>query len=55
MHHRLVNAHGAGRRGLPLPEQEALEYLAALSVLARWVDVCKPEPKMVAPTASEQT
>ena len=25
-----------------LTEQEALEQLAALSVLARWVDACKP-------------
>ena len=55
MHHRLVSAHGAGRRGLPLPEQEALECLAALSVPARWVDVCEPEPKMVPPAASERT
>ena len=33
---RNLNAHGTGE----LPEQEALEYLAALSVLARWVDEC---------------
>ena len=34
---RNLNAHGTGE----LPEQEALEYLAALSVLARWVDECE--------------
>ena len=33
---RNLNAHGTR----DLPEQEALEYLAALSVLARWVDDC---------------
>lgn len=33
---RNLNAHGTG----DLPEQEAIEYLAALSVLARWVDAC---------------
>ena len=33
---RNLNAHGTG----DLPEQEALEYLASLSVLARWVDEC---------------
>ena len=33
---RNLNAHGTRE----LPEQEALEYLAALSVLARWVDEC---------------
>ena len=33
---RNLNAHGTGE----LAEQEALEYLAALSVLARWVDEC---------------
>ena len=37
---RNLNAHGTGE----LPEQEALEYLAALSVLARWVDACEPVP-----------
>ena len=40
---RNMNAHGTG----DLPEQEALEYLAALSVLARWVEtaeVSDPEP-----------
>ena len=37
---RNLNAHGSGE----LPEQEALEYLASLSVLARWVDVCEAEP-----------
>ena len=31
---RNLNAHGAGG----LDEQEALEYLASLSVLARWID-----------------
>ena len=35
-----LNAHGTGE----LPEQEALEYLAALSVLARWVDACDRVP-----------
>ena len=35
---RNLNAHGTGE----LLEQEALEYLAALSVLARWVDACEP-------------
>ena len=42
-----MNAHGTTE----LPEQEALEYLAALSVLARWVDTAQiingdsdPEP-----------
>lgn len=34
---RNINAHGTR----DLTEQEALEYLAALSVLARWVDECK--------------
>ena len=34
---RNLNAHGTG----DLPEQEAIEYLAALSVLARWVDTCE--------------
>lgn len=34
---RNLNAHGTG----DLPEQEALECLAALSVLARWVDACE--------------
>lgn len=33
---RNLNAHGTRE----LPEQEAREYLAALSVLARWVDAC---------------
>ena len=33
---RNLTAHGTG----DLPEQEAIEYLAALSVLARWVDAC---------------
>ena len=33
---RNLNAHGTD----DLPEQEAIEYLAALSVLARWVDIC---------------
>lgn len=37
---RNLNAHGTGE----LPEHEALEYLAALSVLARWVDACEPVP-----------
>ena len=37
---RNLNAHGTGE----LPEQEALEYLASLSVLARWVDACEPVP-----------
>ena len=40
---RNMHAHGTG----DLPEQEALEYLAALSVLARWVEtaeVSDPEP-----------
>ena len=27
-----------------ITEQEALEQLAALSVLARWVDACEPVP-----------
>ena len=35
-----LNTHGTGE----LPEQEALEYLAALGVLARWVDACEPVP-----------
>lgn len=34
---RNMNAHGTRE----LPEQEALEYLAALSVLARWVDTAQ--------------
>lgn len=34
---RNLNAHGTRK----IPEQEALEYLAALSVLARWVDECE--------------
>ena len=34
---RNLNAHGTGE----LPKQEALEYLAALSVLARWVHECR--------------
>lgn len=34
---RNMNAHGTR----DLPEQEALEYLAALSVLARWVDTAQ--------------
>ena len=34
---RNLSAHGTRE----LPEPEALEYLAALSVLARWVDVCE--------------
>ena len=34
---RNLNAHGTGE----LSEQEALEYLAALSVLARWVDTAE--------------
>lgn len=33
---RNLNAHGTEE----LPEQEAIEYLAALSVLARWVATC---------------
>ena len=37
---RNLNAHGTSE----LPEQEALQYLASLSVLARWVDACKPVP-----------
>ena len=37
---RNLNAHGTG----DLPEQEALEYLASLSVLARWVHMCQAEP-----------
>ena len=37
---RNLNAHGTGG----LPEQEALEYLASLSVLARWVAACEPVP-----------
>ncbi|MXW99132.1 MAG: hypothetical protein F4118_11560 [Acidimicrobiaceae bacterium] len=37
---RNLNAHGTSE----LPEQEALEYLAALSVLARWVDRCEVTP-----------
>jgi uncharacterized protein (TIGR02391 family) len=28
----------------PLPPQEALEQLAALSVLARWIESCTPDP-----------
>ena len=42
-----MNAHGTRE----LPEKEALEYLAALSVLARWVETAQavngnrePEP-----------
>lgn len=43
---RNMNAHGTR----DLPEQEALEYLAALSVLARWVDTAQvinsdPDPE----------
>ena len=43
---RNMNAHGTRE----LPAQEALEYLAALSVLARWVDTARvingdPEPE----------
>ena len=43
---RNMNAHGTTE----LPEQEALEYLAALSVLARWVDTAQvingdPDPE----------
>ncbi len=34
---RNLNAHGTG----DLSEQEAIEHLAALSVLARWVDACE--------------
>lgn len=34
---RNLNAHGTG----DLPEQQALEYLASLSVLARWVDTAQ--------------
>ena len=34
---RNLSAHGTD----DLPEQEALEHLAALSVLARWVDACQ--------------
>ena len=34
---RNLNTHGTGE----LPEHEALEYLASLSVLARWVDTCE--------------
>ena len=37
---RNMNAHGTR----DLPEQEALEYLAALSVLARWVDTAQVPP-----------
>ena len=37
---RNLNAHGTGE----LPNQEALEYLAALSVLARWVKECEVVP-----------
>ena len=37
---RNMNAHGTGDP----PEQEALEYLAALSVLARWVDTAQVPP-----------
>lgn len=45
---RNLNAHGTGE----LPEQEALEYLAALSVLARWVDACQPVPADAEVTAA---
>ena len=45
---RNLNAHGTGE----LPKQEALEYLAALSVLARWVEAC--EVVSVPDGASEQ-
>ena len=37
---RNLNAHGTG----DLPEQEALEYLASLSVLARWIDTAQVPP-----------
>ena len=37
---RNMNAHGTRE----LPAQEALEYLAALSVLARWVDTAQVPP-----------
>ena len=37
---RNMNAHGTR----DLPENEALEYLAALSVLARWVDTAQVPP-----------
>ena len=37
---RNMNAHGTRE----LPEKEALEYLAALSVLARWVDTAQVHP-----------
>jgi hypothetical protein len=33
----------AHRHDFPLAQQEALEQLAALSVLARWIDVCDLE------------
>ena len=45
---RNLTAHGTGE----LLEQEALEYLAALSVLARWVEAC--EVVSVPDGASEQ-
>ena len=47
---RNLNAHGTSE----LSEQEALEYLAALSVLARWVDQCEAEPTIGAPVGSER-
>lgn len=37
-----------------LTEQEALEQLAALSVLARWVEQCKPDPAAPDGAASDE-